>query len=132
MPSHKSCKVTQIEQKRKQIQHPNLGTSCWIPEVMAKSVTWVWHVLLSERRTLRCLLLHLCSMDFSRFFEAAWFTLPAWLSVCHEAGTPDYMAPEMIDPPHYHDNSADWWSLGVLMFVLRPQRSFSIRSGVCK
>ena len=33
-----------------------------------------------------------------------------------EAGTPDYMAPEMIDPPHYHDNSADWWSLGVLMF----------------
>ena len=36
-----------------------------------------------------------------------------------EAGTPDYMAPEMIDPPHYHDNSADWWSLGVLMFEAR-------------
>ena len=52
--------------------------------------------------------------------------------VCHEAGTPDYMAPEMIDPPHYHDNSADWWSLGVLMFVLRLQRSFWIQSGVRK
>ena len=36
-----------------------------------------------------------------------------------QAGTPDYMAPEMIDPPHYHDNSADWWSLGVLMYVAR-------------
>ena len=36
-----------------------------------------------------------------------------------EAGTPDYMAPEMIDPPHYHDNSADWWSLGVLIYAAR-------------
>ena len=47
---------------------------------MAKSVTWAWHVLLSARRTLRCLLLHLY-MDFSRFFEAACLTLLAWLRV---------------------------------------------------
>lgn len=39
-----------------------------------------------------------------------------------QAGTPDYMAPEMIDPPHYHDNSADWWSLGVLMFEMLCQQ----------
>ena len=47
---------------------------------MAKSVTWALHVLLSARRTLRCLLLHLY-MDFSRFFEAACLTLLAWLRV---------------------------------------------------
>mmetsp|Transcript_15197 Transcript_15197/g.41818 ORF Transcript_15197/g.41818 Transcript_15197/m.41818 type:complete len:161 (+) Transcript_15197:3-485(+) len=28
------------------------------------------------------------------------------------------MAPEMIDPPHYHDFTADWWALGVLTFEL--------------
>merc|ERR1712113_812902 len=33
-------------------------------------------------------------------------------------GTPDYMAPEVIDPPHYHDSTVDWWSLGVLTFEL--------------
>ena len=82
-----------------------------------------------------------CDMGLARFvvgktntqvpaINTTWMCLAltlhgfAWLSVfvcvCHvccEAGTPDYMAPEMIDPPHYHDNSADWWSLGVLMFV---------------
>jgi len=33
-------------------------------------------------------------------------------------GTPEYMAPEMIDPPHAHDGMVDWWSLGVLTFEL--------------
>mmetsp|Transcript_18735 Transcript_18735/g.41058 ORF Transcript_18735/g.41058 Transcript_18735/m.41058 type:complete len:900 (+) Transcript_18735:42-2741(+) len=35
-----------------------------------------------------------------------------------QAGTPDYMAPEIIDPPSSHDTSADWWSLGVLAVEL--------------
>jgi len=35
-----------------------------------------------------------------------------------QAGTPDYMAPEVIDSPHFHDNSADWWSLGAVAFEL--------------
>lgn len=35
-----------------------------------------------------------------------------------QVGTPDYMPPEMIDPPHYYDASVDWWSLGVLSFEL--------------
>mmetsp|Transcript_16210 Transcript_16210/g.45205 ORF Transcript_16210/g.45205 Transcript_16210/m.45205 type:complete len:162 (-) Transcript_16210:127-612(-) len=28
------------------------------------------------------------------------------------------MAPEMIDSPHAHDTSVDWWALGVLTFEL--------------
>jgi len=35
-----------------------------------------------------------------------------------QVGTPDYMAPEIIDPPHLHDCSADWWSMGVLVFEM--------------
>mmetsp|Transcript_22241 Transcript_22241/g.50765 ORF Transcript_22241/g.50765 Transcript_22241/m.50765 type:complete len:1015 (+) Transcript_22241:117-3161(+) len=33
-------------------------------------------------------------------------------------GTPQYMAPEMIDAPHTHTKQVDWWSLGVLTFEL--------------
>jgi len=33
-------------------------------------------------------------------------------------GTPEYMAPEMIDMPHDHDFRVDWWALGVLTFEL--------------
>lgn len=33
-------------------------------------------------------------------------------------GTPDYMAPEMIDFPHTHDSSVDWWAIGVVHYEL--------------
>lgn len=51
----------------------------------------------------------LCDMGFARFVLGKTNTL---------AGTPDYMAPEMIDFPHSHDMSVDWWALGVLSFEL--------------
>ena len=35
-------------------------------------------------------------------------------SVC---GTTEYMSPEILQQ-HGHDTSADWWSLGILMFEL--------------
>lgn len=53
-----------------------------------------------------------CDMGLARFVVGKTNT---------QAGTPDYMAPEIIDPPHYHDSSADWWSLGVLMFEMFKQ-----------
>jgi len=51
----------------------------------------------------------LCDMGFARYVLGKTSTL---------AGTPDYMAPEMIDFPHHHDHSVDWWALGVLTFEL--------------
>mmetsp|Transcript_11189 Transcript_11189/g.25464 ORF Transcript_11189/g.25464 Transcript_11189/m.25464 type:complete len:927 (+) Transcript_11189:62-2842(+) len=51
----------------------------------------------------------LCDMGFARFVLSKTNTL---------AGTPDYMAPEMIDFPHQHDMSVDWWALGVLTYEL--------------
>lgn len=50
-----------------------------------------------------------CDMGFARFVLGKTNTL---------AGTPDYMAPEMIDVPHTHGISVDWWSLGVLTYEL--------------
>ena len=37
------------------------------------------------------------------------------------AGTPEYMAPEIIDYPHTHDRAVDWWALGVLTYAPWPQ-----------
>eukprot|EP00435_Cladocopium_sp_Y103_P002759 s2240_g1.t1 len=51
----------------------------------------------------------LCDMGFARFVINKTNTL---------AGTPEYMAPEVIDFPHAHDTNCDWWSLGVLTFEL--------------
>mmetsp|Transcript_48611 Transcript_48611/g.113842 ORF Transcript_48611/g.113842 Transcript_48611/m.113842 type:complete len:787 (-) Transcript_48611:45-2405(-) len=51
----------------------------------------------------------LCDMGFARFCLGKAHTL---------GGTPDYLAPEMIDVPHTHDHSVDWWSLGCLTFEL--------------
>ena len=48
-------------------------------------------------------------MGFARFVLGKTNTL---------AGTPDYMAPEMIDFPHSHDMNVDWWALGILTFEL--------------
>ena len=35
------------------------------------------------------------------------------------AGTPEYLAPEMIDYPHEHDLAVDWWALGVMVYAAR-------------
>jgi len=51
----------------------------------------------------------LCDMGFARFVLGKTNTL---------AGTPEYMAPEMIDFPHTHDMTVDWWALGVVTFEL--------------
>lgn len=51
----------------------------------------------------------LCDMGFAKFVVEKTHTL---------LGTPEYMAPEMIDPPHAHDSMVDWWALGVLTFEL--------------
>ncbi|CAJ1387705.1 unnamed protein product [Effrenium voratum] len=51
----------------------------------------------------------LCDMGFARFVLNKTNTL---------AGTPEYMAPEIIDYPHTHDRAVDWWALGVLTYEL--------------
>jgi len=51
----------------------------------------------------------LCDMGFARFVLGKTNTM---------VGTPDYMAPEMIDFPHSHDMSVDWYALGVLTYEL--------------
>ena len=72
---------------------------------MERSVTWVWLASWLAKPTRR-----------TGFRGCSGCSLRESSNGLHQAGTPDYMAPEMIDPPHYHDNSADWWSLGVLMY----------------
>lgn len=62
------------------------------------------NVLLDERGYAK-----LCDMGFARFVLGKTNT---------HCGTPDYMAPEMIDFPHAHDVAVDWWALGVLTFEL--------------
>lgn len=51
----------------------------------------------------------LCDFGFARFCFRKSHTF---------LGTPDYMAPEMIDPPHRHDFMVDWWALGVMTYEL--------------
>lgn len=51
----------------------------------------------------------LCDMGFAKFVVDKTHTL---------LGTPEYMAPEVIDPPHEHGVMVDWWALGVLTFEL--------------
>lgn len=51
----------------------------------------------------------ICDLGFARFVLGKTNTL---------LGTPEYMAPEMIDPPHGHDHMVDWWALGVMAFEL--------------
>lgn len=62
------------------------------------------NVLLDERGYAK-----LCDMGFARFVLGKTNTL---------AGTPEYMAPEMIDFPHTHDVAVDWWALGVMTYEL--------------
>mmetsp|Transcript_48424 Transcript_48424/g.156202 ORF Transcript_48424/g.156202 Transcript_48424/m.156202 type:complete len:1017 (+) Transcript_48424:968-4018(+) len=51
----------------------------------------------------------ICDLGFARFVLGKTNTM---------VGTPEYMAPEMIDSPHAHDIRVDWWALGVLAFEL--------------
>jgi len=51
----------------------------------------------------------LCDMGLARFVCGKANT---------QAGTPDYMAPEVIHFPHLHDSTADWWSYGCVVFEL--------------
>ena len=36
----------------------------------------------------------------------------------HLVGTPDYMAPEILEGNGSHDGTVDWWSVGVILFEL--------------
>jgi serine/threonine protein kinase len=58
------------------------------------------NVLLDERGYAK-----LCDLGFARFVHGKSNT---------QAGTPDYMAPELIDPPHAHDAMVDWYAVGVM------------------
>jgi cGMP-dependent protein kinase len=50
-----------------------------------------------------------CDLGFARYT----------LGKCHTfLGTPQYMAPEMIDAPHEHSFEVDWWALGVIAHEL--------------
>lgn len=51
----------------------------------------------------------ICDLGFARFVLSKTYTF---------LGTPEYMAPEILDFPHEHDEKVDWWALGVLTFEL--------------
>jgi len=51
----------------------------------------------------------ICDLGFARFVLRKTYTF---------LGTPEYMAPELLDFPHEHDEKVDWWALGVVMFEL--------------
>ncbi|CAK0797807.1 unnamed protein product [Prorocentrum cordatum] len=56
----------------------------------------------------------LCDLGFARFALGKAYT---------QCGTPEYMAPELIDFPSEHSRAVDWWAAGVLAFeLLDPKR----------
>jgi len=63
-----------------------------------------------------------CDLGFARFVLSRTNTL---------AGTPEYMAPEMIDFPHTHGHAVDWWALGVLTWELLAGQTPFQDDGVC-
>jgi len=69
------------------------------------------NVLLSSRGYAK-----LCDFGFAKFVLGRTFTL---------CGTPEYVAPEVIEPVGY-DRMVDWWALGVLTFeVISGDTPFS-------
>jgi len=51
----------------------------------------------------------ICDFGFARFVLDKTFTV---------LGTPEYMAPEIIEFPHAHDEMVDYWALGVFTYEL--------------
>jgi len=64
-----------------------------------------------------------CDLGFARFVLSKTNTL---------AGTPEYMAPEIIDFPHTHGSAVDWWGLGVLSFELLAGQTPFDDEGICE
>lgn len=59
-------------------------------------------------------------MDTDGYLKIADFGMAKKLKIDEKAmtfcGTPEYLAPEIITGEG-HDKTADWWSLGILMYV---------------
>lgn len=51
----------------------------------------------------------ICDFGFARFVLDKTYTV---------LGTPEYMAPEIIEFPHAHDNMVDYWALGVFTYEM--------------
>jgi len=64
----------------------------------------------------------ICDMGFARYVLGKTNTM---------CGTPEYMPPEQIDFPHTHSHSADWWSLGCVVYELLAGQPPWDDEGIC-
>jgi len=84
------------------------------------------HIVYRDLKLQNCLIANngyakLCDMGFARFVLGKTCTL---------CGSPEYMSPEMIDFPHIHGLSTDWWSLGVLVYELMTGQTPFCNQGI--